>query len=180
MILRLAILCILLSSTTVSAEPLSTKLEDIHQKIVNDYDNVNHISSEDFSNINTAQIVIFDVREKKEHQVSHLDGAIQVDPDLDPKVFINKYGEAIRNKIVIYYCSVGRRSSKFASRVNSISPQKQIDQSYNLQGGIFHWRNDEMPLVDIDSETTLVHPYNFYCGRLIEDKSAISYKIKSH
>ena len=178
MILKLAILCILLSSTIVSAEPLSAKLADIHQKIISDYDNVNHISSDDVSKLNTEQVVIFDVRGKKEHEVSHLDGAIQIDPDLDPQVFINKYGEAIKGKTVIYHCSVGRRSSKFASRVNSLSPQQQVDQSYNLQGGIFHWRNDEMPLVDINSETTQVHPYNFYWGRLIEDKSAISYETK--
>jgi len=159
-------------------EPLSPRLEGIHQKIIATYDNVNHISHEDFIKIDSNRVVVFDVRQEKEFKVSHLDGAIQIDPNIDPELFIGKYGELIKDKTVVYYCSVGRRSSKLASRINAISPQQQVAQSYNLQGGIFHWRNAQMSLVDTDNETTLVHPYNFYWGKLIKDKSAISYKVQ--
>lgn len=176
MILRMIVIALSLffSVTVMGAEQLTKKLSNIHQNIVDDYDNVDHIHAEQLLNLDKDDVIIFDVREKKEYQVSHLDEAIQVDPSLGPEEFLEQHGEAIKGKIVIYYCSVGRRSSKFASRVNQISQ----NENYNLTGGIFHWRNAEMPLVDNNSITDVVHPYNLYWGRLVEDKSARSYQAK--
>ena len=172
----------------VGAEPLSKSLDKIHRGIITDYENVNHINIEQFLTLQKDELIVFDIREKREYEVSHLEGAIQVDPDLDPEDFLLKYGEAIKEKTAIYYCSVGRRSSEFAAGVNQASFNNKTiykkttydntTQSYNLVGGIFHWHNAEMPLVDDEKNTTAVHPYNFYWGRLIDNKSAISYQPK--
>ena len=155
---------------------LSNRLESIHSKIITDYDTVNHLSAEQFSQIDKGTLVIFDVREKKEYEVSHIDGAIQIHPDFQAGEFLPIYGEAIKGKTLVFYCSVGRRSSKLLSEINQIVHADDVPEaSYNLTGGIFHWHNMQKPLINLEQTTSAIHPYNFYWGRLIENKSAISY-----
>ena len=120
-------------------------------------------------------VVVFDVREKKEYEVSHIDGAIQIDPKLKPEQFFQQYGESIKDKTVVFYCSVGRRSSNFAEQINATSEADEALATYNLTGGLFHWHNIQKPLVNEAQTTSAIHPYNFYWGRLIQDKPSISY-----
>jgi len=64
-----------------------------------------------------------------------------------------------------------------AFRVDSIIESSEVVASYNLTGCVFSWTNQERSLFDQSLEpTTKVHPYNFYTGRLIKDRKAISYK----
>ena len=154
-----------------------TDLERIHEKLIKKYQNVEHISSAEFSSIDVDDLVIFDVRKEKEFAVSHIEGSIRIDPDTKAEEFAAQYADQLEGKTVVFYCSVGRRSSALASRVDSIIENSEAAASYNLTGGVFSWRNQERSLVDQASEsTTKVHPYNFYTGRLIEDRKAISYK----
>jgi len=122
-------------------------------------------------------VIVFDVRKEKEFAVSHIDGSIRIDPDTSADEFAAQYADQLKDKTVVFYCSVGRRSSALASRVDSIIENSDAAASYNLTGGVFSWRNQERSLVDQSLQTTTkVHPYNFFMGRLIEDKKAISYK----
>jgi len=161
----------------VSLAHAQTGLERIHQKLIKKYDNVDHISSTEFSELNSQDLVIFDVRKEKEFAVSHIDGSIRLDPNTNADEFAAQYAQELKGKTVIFYCSVGRRSSAMASRVETVLKDSDATASYNLTGGVFSWRNQERSLVDQSSETTTkVHPYNFYTGRLIKDRQAISYK----
>ncbi|MEO0394081.1 MAG: rhodanese-like domain-containing protein, partial [Pseudomonadota bacterium] len=90
--------------------------------------------------------VLFDVRQPAEYAVSHIAGAIQVDPGISAVDFMARYGALIADRDVIFYCSVGRRASRLAARV-----EKPVAAAgtrvHNLSGGIFRWHGDELPLV---------------------------------
>lgn len=154
-----------------------TGLERIHEKLIKKYQNVEHISSIEFSDLNVDDLVIFDVRKEKEFEVSHIEGSIRLDPETKADEFEHEYADQLKGKTVVFYCSVGRRSSVMASRVERIINSSDAAASYNLIGGVFSWRNQERSLVNQTlKSTTKVHPYNVYTGRLIEDRAAISYK----
>ena len=154
-----------------------TGLERIHDKLIKKYHNVEHISSSEFSKLDFDNLAIFDVRKEKEFAVSHIQGAIRLEPDTSAEEFTKQYAKQLEGKTVVFYCSVGRRSSALASRVYHVIQSSNAAASYNLTGGVFSWRNQERSLVAESLEpTTKVHPYNFFTGRLIEDRKAISYK----
>lgn len=158
------------------AAPLSKRLEKIHSKILTDYDNVAHISATEFSALDASSTVVFDIREEREYAVSHISGAVRVDPSTKPQTFINQHRSAFKDKTVVFYCSVGRRSSRFASQVSGLVSEHGAHDSYNLTGGLFHWHNARQPLTSAGQPTDAIHPFNFYWGRLIEDRSGLSYK----
>ncbi len=152
------------------------KLASIHAQIVADYDQVEHISADEFLAMNGDELVVFDVRESKEYSVSHLEGAIRVDPDISVEDFEQNFAATLNGKTAVFYCSVGRRSSKLAARVDDVVDQHGATAAYNLTGGVFRWRNEQRPLMSRTDQTTdKIHPYNWYWSRLIEDKKAIQY-----
>jgi len=153
-----------------------SKLDAIHDEIVSSYEQVDHIKADDLLTMNRDDLVIFDVREQKEFSVSHIDGAIQLDPAISADEFAAKYADSLNGKTAVFYCSVGRRSSKLAARVDQVVEAHGASASYNLIGGVFRWRNEDRPLMSLsDTATNKVHPYNWYWSRLIEDKKAIQY-----
>lgn len=151
-------------------------LEKIQRDIEKRHPHVRHINADEFSSLNKDNVVIFDVRKEAEYNVSHLDGAIRVDPDIKPAEFIGRHGDRLEGKTAVFYCSVGRRSSLLAARVIDLVQTKHAKGSYNLEGGLFHWRNENRPLTRHGQTTTFIHPYNIYWGRLIKDKEAIRYR----
>ena len=112
-------------------------------------------------------IVLLDVREDGEFAVSHLDGAVRVDPGIWRSTFLSRYREALKGKTVVFYCSVGVRSSALAESVKADLLAAGTKEVVNLEGGIFGWHNQSRPLVDKSGPTTFVHPYNAYWGRLL-------------
>ncbi len=153
-------------------------LERIHTVIEQDYPSVLHISPAQFSKLKLGEVVVFDVREPEEFDVSHLEGAIQVMPDIDPGDFIEDYGDLFNGKHVIFYCSVGRRSSELASKLAGAPAENGAIASFNLTGGVFDWVNQGRLLSDLKQQkTTKVHPYNDYWGKLVNDNSKLSYTV---
>jgi rhodanese-related sulfurtransferase len=112
-------------------------------------------------------LLILDVREEEEYRVSHIAGAIQVDPGIWSWPFLSRFGAAAKGKKVVVYCSVGVRSSKLAGRVQEGLSAAGATGVYNLVGGIFRWHNDQRPLVDDKGATALVHPYDANWGGLL-------------
>jgi rhodanese-related sulfurtransferase len=76
--------------------------------------------------------VLFDVRHEGECAVSHLPGAVRVDPDISAETFIEKHGALLRGSQAILYCSTGRRSSELIARLNEFckAHQGQLSPSY--------------------------------------------------
>ncbi|MYB34382.1 MAG: rhodanese-like domain-containing protein [Gammaproteobacteria bacterium] len=159
--------------------PAEADLVREQEKIREQYPNVAHISAsqlEDMLNHSHEKIVLFDVREKSEFRVSHIEGAIQIDPNMSGQEFLNRYGDSIQNRKVVFYCSVGYRSSNMAKTLLNQFPTHSPDDLLNLRYGLFGWHNQSRELVNGNSSTDLIHPYNFWWGRMIERRELRSYK----
>ena len=182
MLNKFSILILSLATTQVFAsDALSEKLAKVHTQITIDYSNIKHLSAEHFMQLDAQSVVLFDVREDKEYQVSHIANAIRIDPDLPAEKFLTTYANLVKGKTVVFYCSVGRRSSEFVAELNMLESAGIPSESYNLTGGIFHWHNQQYPLMKSQLltspvSTDLVHPYNFFWSRLLENKALISYR----
>lgn len=108
-----------------------------------------------------TNVVLLDVRSRKEFDFSHLPGARHIDPDAKPAEFDRTL--AGHTGPVVVYCSVGWRSSALAQRL--IEAGRTNVQ--NLEGSIFAWANEGRPLESRGQPTDKVHPYNRTFGRLL-------------
>lgn len=167
----------LLLAFFVSSIALADGLDRVIEEVSKDYD-VEHISNQDFKELSSDKMVVFDVRQLKEYQVSHLEDAIQLDPGMEAEEFFSLHADKLKGKVLVFYCSVGRRSSRLLSKLQEQLPAMGVSQAYNLEGGVFKWSNDNIDFVREGEVTKEVHPYNFYWGRLVKDKDAIKYKVK--
>lgn len=148
------------------------------KKIQQKYPQVEHISADQLQaalHSNKLEIVLFDVRYTPEYAVSHIADAIHVDPNTSGEEFVALHRDKIQGKYVVFYCSVGYRSSHLASLVQSQALNRLSTNILNLRHGLFGWHNDEKQLVRGDSPTEFIHPYNFWWGRLLERQHLTSY-----
>ncbi len=125
-------------------------------------------------------MVLFDVRTEAEFEVSHLQGAIRLEPDSDPQVFLAEYGDLLGKRLVVFYCSTGRRSTALAEAVSTeLAVQGRASQApANMEGGIFQWHNEKRPLYDREGITDYIHPYNWYWKRLLDRKDLARYHVE--
>ena len=160
----------------ISAE--DRRLSKIHSQIIKDHPALTHVSAAEIDALiaNEQDVLLLDVREAKEFSVSHIDGAIRVDPDISPSDFMTRFGDQAAGKTVILYCSVGRRSSKLGARVRQDLLDAGARHVSNLAGGVFRWHNDHGPLINSSGDTEKVHPYNVWWGRLLTRKDDLAYK----
>lgn len=159
-----------------ASSAMDKKMQQVHSSITQDYSSVDHLSISEFKKLDSEFTIVFDVREESEFQVSHLANAIQVEPNIKTEDFIEKYQDEIGDKTIVFYCSVGQRSSDLAERVDAALNEKEFIEVYNLAGGLFEWHNNDLPVVNEQGETKLIHPYNRKWAKLIKDEQAISYK----
>ena len=105
---------------------------------------------------NDPSIVLLDTREKKEFEVSHIKGALYA----GYKNFnLQKVSKNIKSKDtqIIVYCSLGVRSEDIAE----ILQKAGYTNIKNLYGGIFNWKNKNLPLVNKQQkQTDSVHVYS--------------------
>ena len=172
--LLMLLLMATLAPTTVLA--LSFNLETIQNDLENRYGSISHIDGNNFSKLNHEKTIVFDVREKNEFDVSHLPQAIQVDPEISNQSFISNYKEQVTGKDIVFYCSVGQRSSVLASRLKSALIEQGATKVYNLKGGVFRWSNEKKELIQGKKPTQFIHPYNPLWGLLLKDKKAIRFQ----
>jgi rhodanese-related sulfurtransferase len=204
----IAVAILLAGILNAQAEMKLFSLKNIHQNIIDDYKSVKHISREKLmaalQTKDKDNYLIFDVREKDEFEVSHIKDAKLLLPSTWKSSFLKKYGEQIKGKEIIFYCSVGVRSTKMANYLGQSLKEIGAKEIYNLEEGIFGWANQGAPLYKFDEDdkkakvklndkkhsrievsknetqketntTTKVHPYNNHWGQLINDESIRSY-----
>lgn len=82
--------------------------------------------------------------------------------------FLARHGEAARGKTVVFYCSVGARSSAVADRVTSGLTEKGATGIRSLDGGVFAWSQQGRALEDANGATDKVDGYDPSWGRLLE------------
>jgi rhodanese-related sulfurtransferase len=98
-----------------------------------------------------ASVVLLDVRTPEEYRVSHLPGAMRVDPNARAvDVAVDPAAE------VVAYCSVGWRSARLARRLATVGVNV-----VNLEGSIFEWVAKGLPVVDDRGvPVRVVHPFS--------------------
>ena len=102
---------------------------------------------------------LLDVRTPEEFAVSHLPGAIRVDPE---RPDLRSMELALRSPVVVY-CSVGYRSAAILDDIRTPG----LGEIYNLRGGIFAWANEGHPIVRDQAPASSVHPYDAIWGRFL-------------
>ena len=157
------------------AMPFNFNLEKIQIDIEEEYPHITHINGDKFSKLDKQTTIVFDVREKEEFNVSHIENAIQIAPDINSKKFINQYSSQLKEKHIVFYCSVGRRSSALASRLKPLLAEQGVQEIYNLKGGIFLWHNQNRTLVQQDQPTQFIHPFNGRWGKLLKNSQFIKF-----
>jgi len=123
----------------------------------------------------TEGIVLFDVREPEEFAIGHLPGAIRMDPDAraeDVVIALKSEGAGACPQVV-FYCSVGVRSSVLAERARGALEAAGCPQPENLRGGVFAWHNQQRMLENARGPTAFVHPYDRQWGRLLTRQDAV-------
>ena len=99
-------------------------------------------------------VIILDARERIEFQVSHIKNAVLVGYDHFDEAVLENFN---KDEKIVVYCSIGIRSENIADRLIK-SGFKNV---YNLYGGIFEWKNEDFPVVDLrGNETDKVHIYS--------------------
>ena len=140
--------------TFFSSQAIAQKTLDDLLKQHNDK-GVPYISVEELAMPKTKAI-IFDTREKREYEVSHLKDAIYVGFDDFDIASVKKLYHNKDEKIVVY-CSLGIRSETIGEKLKKAG----YTNVYNLYGGIFEWKNKDFSIIDSeDKETNKVHTFN--------------------
>lgn len=110
----------------------------------------------------TPQPILLDARTPEEYAVSHLPDARRVDPNAKT---ISALDTVARETPIVVYCSVGYRSARIASRLQS----QGFTNVANLQGSIFRWANEGRTVVRDGRPVGAVHPYDATWGALLHD-----------
>lgn len=150
---------LLMGSAALAAGQQS--LVGLEQEISRDYPGVQTILPEQLDRLQREEdVLLIDVRAQSEYLVSHLPGAIRVEPDIGTAEFVNRLGDRAKGKLVVLYCSVGVRSSRLAERISRALTSSGAIGVFNLSGGIFSWHNTGRPVGGRLGEADLVHPYS--------------------
>ncbi|HXV62654.1 MAG TPA: rhodanese-like domain-containing protein [Vicinamibacteria bacterium] len=107
-------------------------------------------------------VVLLDARDEAEYAVSHLPGAIRIDPE-EISAMLDGLD---RDAAIVAYCSVGYRSSQLVER---LAAQGFTDVA-NLEGSIFEWANRDLPLEREGLRVREVHPFDEKWGRLLREE----------
>lgn len=144
----------------------------VNRMIVSDFPGVHHISTDSLAawlaDTSRTAPMLLDARKPEEYAVSHLHGAVQVDPDATDFSFLDSLD---RSTPIVAYCSVGYRFSGLAERLQEAGFTRVL----NLKGSIFQWANEGRPVYREEKEVKQVHPYDKLWGRLL-NKELRAYK----
>lgn len=148
--------------------PPST-LEGMARRVEAEFPNVAHLHTGELIDQGRAaeRLRLFDVREIGEFDVSHLSGAERIAPNISTAAALRQIGARAERAVIVFYCSVGQRSSRLAARAQRGLEILGARAVFNLRGGIFAWHNDACPLVDRFGPTPYVHPYSEAWRRLL-------------
>lgn len=101
-----------------------------------------------------GSVVLLDTRAPEEFEVSHIEGARMIDFD---NFELEEVKNIPKDTEIIVYCSVGYRSERIGEKLQEAGYR----EVRNLYGGIFDWKNQQLPIVNTQNNPTdSVHTYN--------------------
>lgn len=107
------------------------------------------------------ELIVLDAREKKEFEVSHLQGATYCGYSRFSKKDLKNID---KSKTIIVYCSVGYRSGKIGEKLMKMGFTDVI----NVYGGIFDWVNSGFPVYNASGSTNQVHGFDEEWGKWLK------------
>lgn len=113
----------------------------------------------------TDAYLIVDVREAEEFAISHLHAALRIDPDAEANAALEAIRRQRAGRPVLFYCSVGVRSSELALRLQQ-ALKAEGAASVNLKGGVFRWASLGLPLENATGKTRAVHGFDSRWAKL--------------
>ena len=141
-------LIFLISINCFSQKSIPEVLKQFNNNLVS-YITVNELKSK-------QKFILLDAREESEFNVSHLKNAQFVGFETFNSKEIKKNYQNFNANIVVY-CSIGIRSEKIGAKLLKMG-YKNV---FNLYGGIFEWKNQNLPVYDKnDKETENVHAFS--------------------
>jgi len=109
------------------------------------------------------QPVILDARTQEEFLVSHLGGAIRIDPY---RPILRPIRSFPKDTAIVVYSSVGYRGARLADFL----ARQGYGNVVVLDGSIFQWANEGRTVVRDDRPAKQVHPYDGRWGWLLESR----------
>jgi rhodanese-related sulfurtransferase len=163
----LVALSFLAPQIATAREPFN--LDAVRAQVRKDYGSVAHLSANALVNImrKEEEFLLIDVRGENEFEVSRIAGAERVDPRIWRNSFMARFGDHVRGKMVVFYCSVGVRSSRLAANVQEALIEQGAKEVFNLDGGVFAWHNENRTLENARGATDYVHPFDAHWGKLV-------------
>jgi rhodanese-related sulfurtransferase len=117
--------------------------------------NIPYISVQEL-NENFEEVIILDAREINEFNVSHIKNAHYVGHKYFNSTKILEQVPDLSQPIVVY-CSIGVRSETIGNELKKAG----YTNVKNLYGGIFEWKNKNLPIYNIrEQETDSLHAYS--------------------
>jgi rhodanese-related sulfurtransferase len=167
-LLIMIVLPILLGGIVLFVAGRPAAFELLQRRIAARFPEVKWISTVDLGrwqdDTGQPQPVILDARTPPEYAVSHLRGALAIDPyrpSLKPLSGVPPSGS------IVVYSSAGYRGARVASWLVKAGYTSVV----NLSGGIFKWVNEGRPLFrEGNRPAALVHPYDQRWGMLVEGR----------
>jgi len=143
------IICIGISVSGFAQKKLSKLLKQQNTE------SIPYISIETLQN-ESKDIILLDSREEKEFKTSHLKNAIYVGYDFFNLDSVQSKLKNKNSKIVVY-CSLGVRSEDVAEKLKKAG----YSNVYNLYGGIFEWKNNDLEVLNLNEKPTdSIHIYS--------------------
>lgn len=143
------IICIGISVSGFAQKKLSKLLKQQNTE------SIPYISVEGLQN-ESKNIILLDSREEKEFKTSHLKNAIYVGYDFFNLDSVQSKLKNKNSKIVVY-CSLGVRSEDVAEKLKKAG----YSNVYNLYGGIFEWKNNDLEVLNLNEKPTdSIHIYS--------------------
>lgn len=101
---------------------------------------------------------ILDTRSIEEYGISHIENAHFADYE---SFNAEELDSLSREQEILVYCSIGVRSEEIGKKLQEIG----FNNVYNLEGGIFEWKNQGMTVTDVSGlETDSIHVYSRLWG----------------
>jgi rhodanese-related sulfurtransferase len=137
----------------------------LRQAVALKFRDVRHVSPSELvswmRDPNRPPPLLVDARPTEQFAISHMDGALQVDPT-QPDV--TRLDNIPRQTPIVVYDGPGAVG---AAMVTGLS-QAGFTRVSNLEGGLFRWVNEGHPVVNDQGPATKVHPVSWGWGRLLK------------
>ncbi|MBQ4820833.1 rhodanese-like domain-containing protein [Aquimarina sp. MMG016] len=127
-----------------------TVAQDSLHELLDNYNNetIPYINVDDLKTLQN-DVILLDAREQVEYDVSHIKKAIHVGYNLFSIDSLASQNIP-KDKTIVVYCSLGVRSEDISEKLKKAG----YENVFNLYGGIFEWKNRDLPVVNSEDEIT--------------------------